>query len=105
MNFFQSVFRGIPRVCGLALLLVALSGVFVPLRAQEQLPQQKKQVKSEPQREGFGRQLARESREAAGEEEKNETAEFKQSAAVQWIARKTGLSLQHALKRPVGLKL
>ena len=98
MNFFQSVFRGIPRVCGLALLLVALSGVFVPLRAQEQLPQQKKQVKSEPQREGFGRQLARESREAAGEEEKNETAEFKQSAAVQWIARKTGLSLQHAYR-------
>jgi F-type H+-transporting ATPase subunit b len=96
VNFFQSVFRGIPRVCGLVLLGLALSGILLPLRAQEQLPPQKKPVKSEPQRQGFGRQLARESREAAGEEEKDETAEFKQSAAVQWIARKTGLSLQHA---------
>lgn len=96
MNFFQSVFRGIPRVCGLALLAGALSGILVPLRAQEQHPQQKKPVKSEPRREGFARQLARESREAAGEEEKNETAEFKQSAAVQWIAQKTGLSLRQA---------
>ena len=98
MNFFQSVFRGIPRVCGRALLVVALFGILVPLRAQEQPPQQKKHVKSEPQREGFARQLARESREAAGEEEKNETAEFKQSAAVQWIAQKTGLSLQQAYR-------
>ena len=96
MNFFQRVLRGIPRVCGPALLVVALFGILVPLGAQEQRPQPKKHVKSEPQREGFGRQLARESREAAGEEEKNETAEFKQSAAVQWIAQKTGLSLQHA---------
>ena len=98
MNFFHSVFRGIPRVCGRALLVVAVFGILVPLRAQEQPPQQKKHVKSEPQREGFARQLARESREAAGEEEKNETAEFKQSAAVQWIAQKTGLSLQQAYR-------
>jgi F-type H+-transporting ATPase subunit b len=96
VNFFQRVLRGIPRVCGPALLVVALFGILVPLGAQEQRPQPKKHVKSEPQREGFGRQLARESREAAGEEEKNETAEFKQSGAVQWIAQKTGLSLQHA---------
>ena len=96
MNFFQSIFRGIPRGCGLALLGVALAGVLVPLRAQEQPPQQKKNVQSDPQREGLGGQLVRESREAAGEEEKDETAEFKQSAAVQWIAQKTGLSLQHA---------
>jgi F-type H+-transporting ATPase subunit b len=98
VNFFQSLFRGIPRVCGLALLVVALSGILLPLRAQEPLPQPKKHVKAEPQREGFGRKLAQESREAAGEEEKNETAEFKQSAAVQWIAQKTGLSLQHAYR-------
>ena len=96
MNFFQSVFRRIPRVCGRALLGMALAGIFVPLRAQEQPPQQKKHVKSEPQHEDFGRQLARESREAAGKDEKDETAEFKQSAAVQWIAQKTGLSLEHA---------
>ncbi len=40
-----------------------------------------------------GRQLAQESREAAGEDE---TAKFKQSPSVQYIARKTGLSLLHA---------
>jgi F-type H+-transporting ATPase subunit b len=36
---------------------------------------------------------ARESREAAGEDE---TAEFKQSAAVKWVARTTGLSVESA---------
>jgi F-type H+-transporting ATPase subunit b len=96
VNFLQSVFRRIPRVCGRALLGMALAGVFVPLRAQQQPPQQKKQAKSDRQREGLGRQLAGESREAAGEEGKDETAEFKQSAAVQWIAQRTGLSLEHA---------
>jgi F-type H+-transporting ATPase subunit b len=45
--------------------------------------------------EGIARQLAHETNEAAGEE-KDETAEFKQSAPVRWIAEKTGLSLQHA---------
>lgn len=39
------------------------------------------------------RQLAEESREAAGEDE---TAKFKQSASVRWVAKLTGLSLQHA---------
>jgi F-type H+-transporting ATPase subunit b len=39
--------------------------------------------------------LAHETREAAGEE-KDETAEFKQSASVQLIARLTGLSVGHA---------
>jgi F-type H+-transporting ATPase subunit b len=48
-----------------------------------------------PQHEGVGRQLARETREAAGEE-KEENAEFKQSAPVRWIAEHTGMSLQHA---------
>ena len=96
MNFFQNIFRGIPGVCGRALLGVALAGILIPLRAEQQPPQPKKHVKSEPQPEDFGRQLARESREAAGEDEKDETAEFKQSAAVQGIARQTGLSLEHA---------
>jgi hypothetical protein len=96
MNLSQSFFRGIVRGCGLALLGVALTGVLIPLRGQEQPPQQEKNVKPGPKRDNFGRQLARESREAAGEEEKDETAQFKQSAAVQWIAQKTGLSLQNA---------
>jgi len=40
-----------------------------------------------------GAELARESREAAGEDEQ---AQFKHSAAVQLVARLTGLSLEHA---------
>lgn len=43
----------------------------------------------------FGNQLARESREAAGEE-KGENDELKKSPAVQFVARVTGMSLQHA---------
>ena len=40
-----------------------------------------------------GRQLAKESREAAGEDD---TAQFKRSASVQMVAKITGLSLQNA---------
>ncbi|HVO62370.1 MAG TPA: hypothetical protein VMT53_15645 [Terriglobales bacterium] len=43
----------------------------------------------------FGTQLARESREAAGEE-KGENAELKQSPSVQFVSHVTGLSIQHA---------
>lgn len=42
-----------------------------------------------------GVELAKESREAAGEE-KDETAEFKESASVRLLARTTGLSLKQA---------
>jgi len=52
------------------------------------------QASEEPKRHpGSARQLVEGSREAAGEDE---TAEFKQSASVQLLARLTGLSLQHA---------
>jgi F-type H+-transporting ATPase subunit b len=44
---------------------------------------------------GFGAQLAKETREAAGEEE-DETAQFKQSASVRWLSKLTGGNLQHA---------
>jgi len=44
-------------------------------------------------RPALGRQLAKESREAAGEDE---NAQFKQSSSVQLVAKLTGLSLQHA---------
>ena len=47
-----------------------------------------------------GRQLAEESREAAGEDE---TAKFKQSPSVQFVAKITGLSLQNAYWLSVGL--
>jgi len=88
----------IVRTCLLALLMLSCAGV---LRAQEQRasPDNKHPVSSEQKQatgasagrgQGPGRQLAHESREAAGEE-KDEMAEFKQSASVQLIARLTGL--------------
>jgi F-type H+-transporting ATPase subunit b len=43
---------------------------------------------------GFGQQLARETREAAGEED--DTAAFKNSPSVVFLARVTGLDLRHA---------
>ncbi|HYL16879.1 MAG TPA: ATP synthase F0 subunit B, partial [Terriglobales bacterium] len=43
----------------------------------------------------LGSELAKESREAAGEE-KNQTEQFKKSSSVMLLARITGLSLQHA---------
>ena len=68
----------------------------VQLSAQEQSPspaqQQVRKDKSQ-NRGGPARQLAHESREAAGEE-KDETAEFKQSASVRLVSRLTGLDLQ-----------
>lgn len=53
------------------------------------------QEASEPQRITPGRELAHESREAAGEE-KDEFAEFKQSSSVQLISRITGWSLKES---------
>ena len=49
---------------------------------------------SKPERPGFGAQLAKETREAAGEDD--ETAQFKQSASVRWLSKLTGGTLQHA---------
>jgi F-type H+-transporting ATPase subunit b len=54
---------------------------------------EKKTEKKKDERLHLGRQLAEESRQAAGEDE---TAKFKQSPSVQLVARLTGLSLQHA---------
>jgi F0F1-type ATP synthase membrane subunit b/b' len=85
----------------LALLLVSCVSV-VSLRAQEQpTPPEQKQASSNSAQQapkqagGPGRQLAHESKEAAGEE-KDEMAEFKQSASVKGIARLTGLGLQQS---------
>jgi F-type H+-transporting ATPase subunit b len=44
---------------------------------------------------GFGAQLAKETREAAGEDQ-DETAQFKQSASVRLLSKLTGVNLQHA---------
>ncbi len=74
-------------------LMVSLAGLIL-VRAQEQSPPPgQQQVKEDTSPGGPGRQLAHESREAAGEE-KDETAEFKRSASVRLVARLTGLNLQ-----------
>lgn len=54
---------------------------------------QQTQVSDHPS--DFGSQLAQESREAAGEE-KGENDELKKSPAVRFVAKVTGMSLQHA---------
>lgn len=88
--------KKIVRISFLALFMV--SGVCLAVRAQEQpaSPEQKQASSHSAQQSvGPGRQLAHESREAAGEE-KDEMAEFKQSASVRAIARLTGLNLQQS---------
>jgi F-type H+-transporting ATPase subunit b len=89
--------RSIVRAGLLALLIVICAG-WASVRAQEQpaTPAQKQVSNDSAQQAGSpGRQLAHESKEAAGEE-KDEMAEFKQSASVRLIARLTGLNLQQS---------
>ena len=81
---------------GLLVLLTAGCGHWAQLRAQEQKPaSDPNQASSDSARVTPGRELAHHSREAAGEE-KDEMAEFKQSASVRAIARLTGLNLQQS---------
>ncbi len=91
-----SAYRAI-RVCLLTLLALGFAGMLAPLRAQQEsaAPQEQQVGQAPKQPAGIGRQLAHETREAAGEEA-DETAEFKQSASVLLIAKWTGMSLQHA---------
>ncbi|MFZ0771160.1 MAG: ATP synthase F0 subunit B [Candidatus Sulfotelmatobacter sp.] len=88
--------KKIIRASLLALVAVIFAGMIAPLRAQQKpaAPQQA-EVRRAPKQQGLGQQLAHETREAAGEE-KDETAEFKQSPSVNLIARLTGMSLLHA---------
>jgi len=78
------------------ILLAVLAGFAI---AQEHPPASADQVSAQPGRqaghaEGTQHQLAREEKEAAGEE--NEHDVFKYSPAVQWIAKLTGTSLTTA---------
>ncbi len=96
MSKKMTFLKRIVRACLLA-SLVASFAIVRSLHAQEpsappQKPQQSDDSSKQP---GFARQLTHETREAAGEE-KDETAEFKQSASVALIARLTGLSLSNA---------
>lgn len=62
-----------------------------PPKQTEQEKQAGQGKKREP---GFGEQLAKQTREAAGEED--DTAEFKQSPSVVWLSKFTGGNLQYA---------
>jgi len=76
-------------------MIVAGTCGSLPLHAQEQTSTpQKRHVNGTRKDRGPAQELAHETREAAGEED--ETAEFKQSASVQWIAKMTGMSVNHA---------
>ncbi len=87
--------KRILRMVLLALLVASFAGATRPLLAQEQpAPPEQQQPESSKQR-GVAQQLVHDSREAAGEE-KDETAEFKESPSVQLVAKWTGLSLRHA---------
>ena len=82
----------------LALLILSIAGAVGSLQAQERPSPPQRQTPtgdSARKHEGVGEQLARETREASGEE-KDETAEFKQSGSVRLVARLTGMSLEHA---------
>jgi F-type H+-transporting ATPase subunit b len=62
--------------------------------ATSEQSKEKHEAKKSEERPGFGAQLAKETREAAGEDD--ETAQFKQSASVRWLSKLTGGNLQHA---------
>jgi F-type H+-transporting ATPase subunit b len=76
------------------LLILGFAGLLHAQQKPASAPQQQ-EVKQSPRQPGLGQQLAHETREAAGEE-KDESAEFKQSASVRLIAKWTGMNLQHA---------
>jgi F-type H+-transporting ATPase subunit b len=84
------------RACALALLLMNFAAA-APLHAQEPSapPQQGRQPDNSSNPPGFGRQLSRETREAAGEET-DDKAQFKESPSVRFIAKYTGLSTSNA---------
>ncbi len=74
---------------------VVLVGAQEPAASPAASAEQKQTSNDSARQPGPGQRLAHESREAAGEEN-DETAQFKQSASVQVIARLTGLSLQQS---------
>jgi F-type H+-transporting ATPase subunit b len=80
------------RIALMALLASTFAAV-APLRAQDQstAPQNQQHSEDSQKPPGFARELSHETREAAGEE-KDDKAVFKESPAVRFIARHTGLS-------------
>src|SRR5580700_8794409 len=104
-NIGSANMGSVKKIVGVGLLLTLSFAVGLgSVRAQEQpaTPQKQQQSSSDKtsktdktRERGVAQQLVHETREAAGEE-KDENAEFKQSASVRLIAKWTGMSLQHA---------
>ena len=84
------------RLGALALALCLLPARSLAQQSNSSEPKQAHSHENEKKHEpGFGQQLARETREAAGEEE-DETAQFKKSASVRLLSKLTGGNLQYA---------
>lgn len=87
---------GLPLLLAFGFLVVSSSAQQEQgAQQQPQPPQSAPSKKTAKHERGPGQELVYETREAAGEE-KDETAEFKQSPSIAFIARVTGLSVSHA---------
>jgi F-type H+-transporting ATPase subunit b len=84
------------------LTMVCFSSGLVPsARAANLVAVSAQQTSDQPSNQGsLSRQLAKETREAAGEDDQ---AQFTHSASVKWVAGLTGLSLENAYRLCVGL--
>lgn len=97
--------RVIRTTLGLTLLvLLSLSTLHSALAQEQSNSQQSESKKTEstkegkqatPEHEGFGKELAEETRESTGED-REDNASLKHASPVRWMARKTGLSVHQA---------
>jgi F-type H+-transporting ATPase subunit b len=97
--------RVIRATLGLTLLVLLSFATLHSALAQEQSNSQQNESKktqpakegkqAAPEHEGFGKELAEETRESTGEDEE-ENANLKHASPVRWMARKTGLSVHQA---------
>jgi len=97
--------RVIRTTLGLTLLMLLASATLHSALAQQQpnsqqseskeAPQTREGKQATPEREGFGKELAEETRESTGEDEE-ENVNLKHASPVRWMARKTGLSVHQA---------
>ena len=84
----SAILRLLPVLVLLVFLSIVPSGAYA--QEQQASPEPAKQAASQPT--SIGGELAKETREAAGEDEE-ENANLKHAAPVKWLARKTGLSV------------
>jgi F-type H+-transporting ATPase subunit b len=94
MSMRSTIMRCTRRGLGIALFACMLMGCVLTITAGKSVAQAASSAaRSEASSTNTNGELAKESREAAGEDEQ---AQFKHSASVQLVAKLTGLSLDHA---------